>query len=288
MDTVVIGCGYVGLRVATQLVKKGHRVYGIRRSIIDHAPFEAAGITPLAIDITKPSELKRIPTSIQWAINAVSSSRRGAAVYRQVYFEATRSLVKHLAKNGIQRYLHVSSTSVYGQTDGSWVDETAPRLPATEAGRTLVETEDLLLNAWRGRQFPALVTRASGIYGPGRGYLFHKYLKNEAAMIGDGSRIMNMIHVDDLATAIICTLENGSPGQAYNLTDCRPVTQFDFFSWLAAKLGKPLPPSASESELRQRKRAVTNKRVSNQRLRNELHFKFQYPSYREGYARAAS
>lgn len=284
MDTAVIGCGYVGMRVAAKLAKQGHQVYGVRRFISDSAPFDSAGIIPLSIDITQPKQLYRIPDSVLWVVNSVSSSQSGVDAYRKVYLEATQSLIHYFHNTRIQRYLHVSSTSVYGQTDGSQVDETSERRPISLTSQILIEAEDLLLHTQQKNLFPAIIARVSGIYGPGRGYLFHQYLRNEATMAGDGSRFLNMIHVDDLASALIRTLEIGRPGQAYNLTDSRPVTQHEFLSWLATELEKPLPPSASPKEHKQRKRPITSKRVSNQRLLNELGFRFQFPTYREGYA----
>ena len=284
VNTAVIGCGYVGMRVAAKLATQGHQVYGIRRFISNPKLFNSAGITPLSIDITQPKQLHRIPDSVRWIVNAVSSSRRGVDAYRKVYLEATQSLIHYLRHTRIQRYLHVSSTSVYGQTDGSRVDETFERKPTSPTSRILIEVENLLLRAQQENLFPAIIARVSGIYGPSRGYLFHQYLRNEAMMDGDGSRFLNMIHVDDLVNALIYTLEIGTPGQAYNLTDNRPVTQYEFLSWLASELEKPLPHSASPKEYKQRKRPITNKRVCNQRLLNELGFHFQFPTYREGYA----
>ena len=284
MDTAVIGCGYVGMRVAVKLAKQGHQVYGVRRFISDSASFDSAGIIPLSIDITQPNQLHRIPDSVRWIVNAVSSSRRGVDVYRKVYLEATQSLIHYLRHIQIQRYLHVSSTSVYGQTDGSQVDEDSERKPISSTSQILIEAENLLLRAHRQNLFPTIIARVSGIYGPGRGYLFHQYLRNEATIDGNGSRFLNMIHVEDLARALIRTLEIGTPGQAYNLTDSRPVTQREFLSWLATELETPLLPPASQKEQKQRKRPITSKRVSNQRLLNELGFHFQFPTYLEGYA----
>lgn len=284
MDTVVIGCGYVGMRVAAKLAKQGHQVYGVRRFISDSTSFDSAGIIPLSIDITQPKQLHRIPDSVRWVVNAVSSSRRGVDVYRKVYLEATQSLIHYLRHIQIQRYLHVSSTSVYGQTDGSQVDEDSERKPISPTSQILIEAENLLLRAHRQNLFPAIIARVSGIYGPGRGYLFHQYLRNEATIDRNGSRFLNMIHVEDLARALIRTLEIGTPGQAYNLTDSRPVTQREFLSWLATELENPLPLPASQKEQKQRKRPVTSKRVNNQRLLNELGFHFQFPTYLEGYA----
>ena len=285
MDTLVIGCGYVGMRVAKHLSAQGHRVFGVRRQIAKTTEFDQAGITPLEIDITIPEQLKAIPKTIQWAVNTVSSSRRGADGYREIYYQATKSLINCLSSlPDFRRYVHTSSTSVYGQTDGSWINEDSERLPTTETSQILVEVEDLLLKASIDKGFPVSIARVSGIYGPERGFLFHQFLKNEAKMVGNGSRIINMIHVDDVVLAITRLLESGKPGRAYNVTDNTPISQREFFSWLSSELQRPMPEKASDSDLRKRKRATTNKRVSNQRLLEELILKLQYPSFKEGYA----
>ena len=285
METVVIGCGYVGMRLAKHLASQGHRVYGVRRQITKSTEFDHAGIIPLEIDISSPEQLELIPKTVQWAVNAVSSSKRGAEGYREIYYEGTRSVTKHLqGLPDFRHYVHTSSTSVYGQTDGSWINEDSERQPSTETSQILVEVEDHLQSAYRGNGFPASIARVSGIYGPERGFLFQQFLRNEAKMVGNGSRIINMVHVDDVVLAITRILESGKTGAAYNITDSCPTSQLEFFSWLASELQRPLPASASEAELKQRKRAITNKRVSNQRLIEALGHRLLYPTFREGYA----
>ena len=135
----------------------------------------------------------------------------------------------------------------------------------------------------RQTDFPAVILRLAGIYGPGRGYWFKQYLKNEARIEGAGARILNMIHRDDVAGAIIAALKSGRPGEVYNVVDDEPVTQFHFFQWLSGPLGKELPPSVPEDPEAVRKRGVTNKKVSNRRLKMELGYQFKYPTFRQGY-----
>ena len=280
MEIAVIGCGYVGMRLAARLAARGHRVHGIRRRIPDPAPFEAVGIVPLELDLTRPETLDRLPDTLEGMVNAVSSSRGGVEEYRRVYLEGTRTLVERFT--GIRRYLHVGSTGVYGQTGGEWVEEDAERRPATETARVLVETEDLLLGAWRTSSFPAILARVSGIYGPGRGHLFRRYVEGSATMHGDGGRHLNMIHVEDLVRLLDALLETGVPGEVYNLTDDAPVRQRDFLLWLSRQLGRPLPPPVPGEP--QGKRAPTDKRVSNRRLHALLDYRFAYPTWKEGYA----
>jgi nucleoside-diphosphate-sugar epimerase len=128
-----------------------------------------------------------------------------------------------------------------------------------------------------------VILRLAGIYGPDRGHWFKQYLKNEARIEGNGARILNMIHRDDAAGAIIAALKSGRPGEIYNAVDDEPVSQLAFFQWLASPLGKELPPSAPEDAEAVRKRGVTNKKVSNRRLKMELGYQFKYPTFRQGY-----
>ena len=158
-------------------------------------------------DITKPEQLTQLPASYDWVVNCVSASGGGAEEYREVYLQGTRNLIEWLGAAPPKKFVYTSSTSVYGQNDGSLVKENSPTEPAVETGKVLVETERVLLEAARERKFPAVILRLAGIYGPDRGYWFKQYLKNEARIEGNGARILNMIHRDDVAGAIIAALE---------------------------------------------------------------------------------
>ncbi len=283
MRVLIIGCGYVGTALGERLVRGGHSVFGLRRSNDGAADLSAAGIHPLTGDVTRPADMAALPDSLDWVVNTVSSSRGGATEYRDVYLEGTRSLIAALSSRGIQRYAYTSSTSVYGQTDGGWVDESAPATPAGETGRLLVETEQLLQSSAQNGRLPAVILRVAGIYGPGRGHLFHQYVRGEARLSGDGSRWLNMIHRDDVASALHVALESGHPGETYNATDDEPISQLDFFRWLDSQLQRGIPPAADEIERAIRKRGVTHKRVTNQKLR-ALGWRPAFPTFREGYA----
>jgi len=141
----------------------------------------------------------------------------------------------------------------------------------------------LLLASAADRRFHAVILRVAGIYGPGRGHWFKQFLRGAARIEGDGSRFLNMIHRDDVAGCILAALKNGRGGEIYNAADDEPVSQADFFRWLAGKMGKPLPPAAPENPAESRKRGVTDKRVSNRKLKRELGYRFKFPSFREGY-----
>jgi nucleoside-diphosphate-sugar epimerase len=315
MKCLIVGCGYVGLPLGAELVRRGHEVFGLRRSRADE--LKAAGIRPLIADLTRPETLAELPRHFDWVVNCVASGGGSADDYRKIYLEGNRNLIAWLADSPPKKFVYTSSTSVYGQNDGSIVTETSSTEPAEETAKVLVETEKLLLAAafplnrpsatfspsgGEGRDegapavneeisnrqsravFPAVILRVAGIYGPGRGRWFRQFLRGEARMEGDGSRWLNMIHRDDVEGCIIAALERGKAGEIYNAVDNEPVTQLMFFEWLAHKLNRPLPPKILADSGIRRRRGVTNKRVSNAKLLGELKYKFKFPDFRKGYA----
>jgi nucleoside-diphosphate-sugar epimerase len=283
MRVLIVGCGYVGVPLGAELVRLGHEVFGLRRNLSAESELKTAGIQPLFGDVTKPNELKNLPHDFDWVVNCVAA---GGDVenYREVYFNGTINLFEWLAPNPPKKFVYTSSTSVYAQNDGSQVKESSPTEPAAETSKILVETEKVLLHAVAQNKFPAVILRVVGIYGPDRGHWFKQFLKDAAHIEGDGARFLNMIHRDDLVGCIIAALKNGRPGEIYNATDDEPVNQLHFFQWLAQAVDKPLPPSVPENPGEYRRRGVTNKRVSNRKLKMELGHRFKYPNFRIGYS----
>lgn len=286
MRVLIVGCGYVGLPLGAELVRRGHQVLGLRRSARANAELEAAGIKPIIADVAKRETLPPVATSFDWVVNLVSSTGGGVEEYRDVYRNGTRNLLEWLQEAPLKKYVYTSSTGVYGQNDGSIVTETSPTEPASETARILVETEKLLFDAAKQNGFPAVVLRVAGIYGPSRGHLFNQFLKDEATITGDGRRIMNMIHREDLIGVILAALEKGKTGAVYNAVDDEPVSEIDFLRWLAETLGKPMPPTVPERDRPARKARGTYKTVSNRRLKDELKYRFKFPNFRAGYALA--
>jgi nucleoside-diphosphate-sugar epimerase len=288
MKCLIVGCGYVGLPLGAELVRQGHEVFGLRRSALVTGELKSAGIQPLTGDVTKAETLVKLPRQFDWVVNCVAAGG-GAENYRKIYLDGNRNLVSWLADSPPKKFIYTSSTSVYGQNDGSIVTEKSPVKPDAETARVLVEAETCLLAKGGSRErsphlkFPAVILRVAGIYGPERGHWFRQFLRGEARIEGDGSRYLNMIHRDDVVGSIIAALKNGRAGEIYNAVDDEPVSQIDFFRWLAVTLGKPLPPFVSEDAGIVRKRGATNKRVSNQKLKAELGYQFKHPTFREGY-----
>jgi len=283
MRVLIVGCGYVGTALATRLQGLGHEIWALRRSQSPADSASTSGIKFLQADITRPETLSSLPSVYDWVVNCVSASHGGAEDYRAVYVEGMRNLLKWLRVTAPQKFVYTSSTGVYGQMDGSVVDEGSPTIPEAETARVLIEAEQVLLAAAGREGFPGVVLRVAGIYGPGRSFWFKQFLSGEARIEASGERVLNSIHLEDVVGSIAAALEKGTPGRIYNAADDRPSTQVEIFEWLSQCLKKPLPPRAESGADPVRKRGLTSKRVSNERLRTELGYSFRYPTFKEGY-----
>jgi len=285
MRALIVGCGYVGLRLGAELRRQGHEVHGLRRTRISEAEMESAGIVSVTADITRAETLLGLPAHYDWVVLCAASCGGGPEEYRHLYLEGTANVIEWLAATPPQKLVYTSSSSVYGQNDGSMVDEASPTKPAVQTARILLETEKLLLETAREGKMPAVVLRLAGIYGPGRGYWLQQFLTGEAQLDGRGERILNMVHRDDVVGVIIKALQLAHPGEILNVVDNEPVNQLTCFEWLSKRLGRPLPPSTTTDIGMARKRGLTSKRVSNRRLRSELGYELKFPTFREGYER---
>lgn len=284
MRVLVVGCGYIGAPLALTLARSGHEVIALRRSAGTPAQLADGGVRVLPVDIADPGALVRIPASFDWVVNCVASGGGSAEDYRRTYLEGTRHLLDWLSAVPPRLFVYTGSTGVYGQTDGRMVDESSPATADTPTARVLRATEELLLEAARSREFPAIVLRLAGIYGPGRGYWWRQFLAGEARVEGDGRRVLNMVHRDDVIGAVLAALERGRPGEIYNVVDDAPVTQIELLTWLGQRTGRPLPPAVPADPVGGRRRGLTSKRVSNRRLREELGYTPRFPTFREGFA----
>jgi nucleoside-diphosphate-sugar epimerase len=222
------------------------------------------GIEPVLGDVTDPA--LRLPAA-DTVLYAVGLDRLAGKSMREVYVSG---LVNVLRSLDTRRLIYISSTSVYGQTEGGWVDETSPTEPVDESGRVVLECEQLL----RERRPDAIVLRFAGIYGPGR-VIMRAAVERGEPIAADPDGWLNLIHVEDGAAAVVAAAERGQPGRTYNVADDRPATRRKFYTELAALLGAPEPQFAPAAER-------TNRRIRNRRLRTELRVEFQFPDLRAG------
>ena len=224
---LIVGCGYLGRRVAARWLAAGKRVVALTRG--NAAALSELGVEPITGDVLDPPSLKTLPAAAT-VLYAVGMDRTAGHSMRKVYVAGLGHVLDTLPPCG--RFIHISSTSVYGQTDGGWVDENSPTEPIEESGKIVLEAERLL----RSKLPTAIILRFAGIYGPGR---FRKQLLTGEPFVGDAERWVNLIHVDDGVEAVLAAESRGEPGQTYNICDDEPVTRRAFYTHLAEMLGAP-------------------------------------------------
>ncbi|MFW5917448.1 MAG: NAD-dependent epimerase/dehydratase family protein [Halorubrum sp.] len=286
MRVVVVGCGYVGLELARQLIDRGHDVTGVRRSDAGLEAIESLGADAVRADATDPSSLAALPDADD-VVFAASSGGRGATAAREVYVEGLRHVIEEYDSRMTtpDRLVYTSSTGVYGDHDGAWVDEETPLEPTTEKTRVLAEAERIALETAAAAGIDGTVARFAGLYGPGR-YRLERYLDGPVT-----AGYLNMVHRDDAAGAVRYLLEaDRARSEPVLVVDDEPVDKHAFADWLADECGVPRPEKRSKSEridagdlsAAAERRIRTSKRCSNERLR-ALGYEFFYPTFREGY-----
>ena len=271
---LIAGCGYVGSATADLFHTAGWEVEGWTHSGDSASQLSAKPYPVRAVDITDRDAVQGVGRTFNAIIHCASTGGGGAESYRRVYFYGAKNLIQILQPN---RFIFTSSTSVYAQTNGEWVDEDSAAQPQHETGKILRETEEFV------RQSGGIVARLAGIYGPGRSALLRKFLTGEARLENGGERYQNQAHRDDIAAALLHLAKSpDDPGLA-NVTDDEPLTQRECYEWLAAKLQRPMPPSVKRAG--ERKRGASNKRVSNRRLR-ALGWEAKFPTFPLGMERS--
>jgi len=271
---LIAGCGYTGIALGMQLASEEHTVWGLRR----RAELLPAAIHPLKADLCDPNSLALIPPKLDFVFYTAAAERTDDASYQAAYVTGIHNLLNQLSQSHqpLRRIFFTSSTAVYAQTGGEWVDETSETLPREFSGRRLLEGEELLLKG----PFAATVVRMAGIYGPGRTRLIDEVRRGEAVCQTAGLRYTNRIHRDDCAGVLQHLMRLSSPETLYLGTDSEPAEQAEVLCWLAKRLG--VLPSCSESRTPSGRESKSNKRCRNSRL-VQSGYSFLYPTFREGY-----
>jgi nucleoside-diphosphate-sugar epimerase len=288
MRVVILGCGYVGLELGRQL-RDDHEVVGVRRSDDGIAAIDEAGFESVQADVTDPVDLATVPDA-DALVFAASSGGRGADAAREVYVEGLRTAIEAFGtrESPPDRLVYTSSTGVYGDHGGDWVDESTPLDPTTEKTNVLAEAERIAREAAAEYGIDGTVARFAGLYGPDR-YRLERYVDGP---VTEG--YLNMVHREDAAGAVRhCLLEDCARDEVVLVVDDEPVSKWAFADWLATECGEPEPPKRTKEERLEdhdlsaaaRRRILTSKRCSNDYLR-ELGYEFAYPTYREGYRAA--
>jgi nucleoside-diphosphate-sugar epimerase len=272
---LIAGCGYVGSALGALLVAESATVWGLRRRPADLPP----GIRRFEGDLSVPTSLRDLPVDLDYVVYAVSPGGYDDAHYRSAYVDGPRRLFEAFERQRLRprRVFFVSSTAVYGQSDGSWVDEMSPAQPEGFAGRRVLEGERVA----REGSCPVTVLRLGGIYGPRRTQLIHRVRAGSALYAAGPPRYTNRIHRDDCAGALHHLIRLPEPEDLYLGVDCEPSDEASMLRWLAGALGAS-PPRRQPLGQASSPRAGSNKRCRNDRLLASG-YTFRYPTFREGY-----
>ena len=266
-SALVVGCGYLGRRIAARLAARGGRVHGIVRGAPSAALAEASGARAILADVADPRvPLPTLP-EVDLVVWSVGFDRAAGVGYRDVHVTGFARLLEALPAR--PRVVFVSSTGVWGRDDGPDVDETTPAHPDREAGRVLLEAEALL---GAHRLGPGTTLRLAGIYGPGRLPRLES-LRAGVPIAADPDSWLNLVHVDDAAAAVVAIGDHPSPGPLYVLSDGRPLRRRDWYGRLAALTGSPAPRWTAPDPAGR----GGDKRVDPRRLLAEVGVSFAHP-----------
>lgn len=270
---LIIGCGDIGQRLAQCLPQDRYLVTGLRRNPPQGLPY----LTYKACDVTDRMQFSKIlQQGFSVIVITMTPGERSDAGYQRAYVQTCQNLVDELHAQSLKPRLliFVSSSAVYGQMDGSWINENSSTVPESFSGQRLLEAEAIIKNSG----FANSILRFSGIYGPGRNRLIEQVRQGKASA---STHFTNRIHSDDCARCLAHLIELNHKREQlepiYLASDSAPTPMLDVVTWLAEQMGikSYLSPDAMNER--------GNKRCSNQRLLASG-FVFRYPTYKDGYA----
>ena len=275
-----IGHGYTGAALARRLVPQGWRVLGTTRNPTRADALRETGVEPLAWPLAEPGATLRAATHV---LSSVAPEDGADPVLQAI----GSSLVA--AAKGLRWIGYLSTTGVYGDHKGEWVDEDTQTRPSTDRARARLAAEARWLALGRAYDVPVQIFRLGGIYGPGR-TPFAQLRAGALRSIIKPGQVFSRIHVDDIAAVLEASINHPAPGRIYNVVDDLPSPAQDVHAEAARLLGLPRPPSVPFEEESPRMSPMArefyaeSRRVRNQRLHEELGVTLAYPSYREGLA----
>ena len=273
------GLGYSAQVLADRLLAEGWRVAGTCRSDAKRSELAARGIEAFLFDRDRPlDDPAAALAGTTHLLDSVPPDGSGAAVLD--HHARDIAAVSGLAWAG-----YLSTTGVYGDHQGGWVDESTPVAPVTDRGRARAGAEARWLDLHRDHGVPVHLFRLPGIYGPGRSVI-DSLRAGTARRIDKPGQVFSRIHAEDIAGALVASMSRPNPGAAYNVCDDEPAPSPEVIAFAAGLLGMEPPPLIPFDQARLSPMAASfyaeSKRVSNRRLKQELGYALRYPTYREG------
>jgi nucleoside-diphosphate-sugar epimerase len=266
---LLAGSGYVGAELGHLLRHQGDQVWTLRRTPPLDDPYAIRG------DLTRPESFS-LPEGLDAVVFCAGLKKAEPADYEALFVRGLAGFIRILEAQSVQRLIFTSTTGVYHEVEGQWVDESTPTHPK----RATAHYYHLAEQQVAASAIPHLIARLSGIYGPGRDRLIRQTASGEAQRYPGPPRYMNHIHLSDAAGAIAHLLALSDPAPAYIISDDEPAERNVVLQWIADQLQLPTPPMLNEPPPIRR---GGNKRCSNRLLR-QSGYAFRFPTFREGYA----
>jgi nucleoside-diphosphate-sugar epimerase len=273
-----LGHGYSAAALARRLIPDGWRVIGTSRDAEKAAAFAAEGVEARTWPVEDPAATLAEADAV---LSSIPPGPDGDP--------ALAALGPALAEADLRWVGYLSTTGVYGDSGGAWVDETSPAQPSTARGAARAAAEAGWLGLWRDSGVPVHVFRLAGIYGPGRSP-FDRIRAGTARSVIKPGQVFSRIHVDDIAAVLAASLAAPNPGAVYNVCDDVPAPPQDVLACAAAMIGAPPPPEVAWEDAAPgmspmaRSFYAESKRVSNRRIKEELGVRLAYTDYRAGLA----
>lgn len=279
---LIVGSGDIARR-AVPWLKKRFRTFALLRRPAESEVWRRLGVTPVPGDLDQPDSLKHLAGLADQVLHLAPPGPNGTEDHR------TRHLLATLSQGGSlpRRLVYVSTTGVYGNCNGAWIDETRPRHPCSDRGRRRLSAERQLRQWGAQHGLPILILRAPGIYAADRLPL-ERLKSGLPALLPELDVYSNHIHAEDLAHACCLALFRGGAGRSFNVVDDNPMKIGDYFDQVADHYGLKRPPRVNTTELThllssaQLSFMVESRRITNLRIKQELGMRLHYPHVKEG------
>jgi len=232
MKRLVVGCGYLGLRVAKRWLAAGDSVFAVTRSESRAKEFRTEGITPILGDVTQPESLDNLP-EVDSVLFAVGMDRSKYSDIRLVYVDGLKHIIERIPET-ISHFIYISSTGVYGDFGGQWIDETAATQPAREGGKACLEAEQLIAKSKFAKR--STILRFAGIYGPDR-VPTRNLIQSKDWKKLSAAGYLNLIQVDDGAKIVTIVAQTEPSGETFVVSDGQPPLRKQYYEFIARQFG---------------------------------------------------
>ncbi|QDT39304.1 SDR family oxidoreductase [Stratiformator vulcanicus] len=274
---MIVGCGYLGLRAARAWLQAGDSVSALTRSPERADQLREIGLEPIVGDVTEPDSLSDLPEA-DTLLFAVGLDRSAGKSQREVYVNGLRHTLERMAGR-CGRTIYVSSTSVYGESDGRWIDEQTAAAPTRDSGRVCLDAEQVF-DEFSNSIPERVILRFAGIYGPDRLLRRISQLKEREPIAGDPDAWLNLIHVDDGVAVVRAAAGAKQPSTTFLVSDDQPVRRADYYEVLAELAGTAEPIFDKDRDARHS--SGTGKRCRNRQMKDEFSLSLSFPTYHEG------